>query len=292
MNESPHRKRIAVTGASRGIGRVTALALAAQGHTVFALARSVTELDELHAQGQRDGFHIEPIRLDIADRASRQEAAKEILAATDGYGLDVLVNNAGYSQTGPIEEITERQLRDQFEVNVFGLLAFTQTFLPLMRGRRQGWIVNVSSIAGRVSVPFMGAYAASKFALEAVSDALRLELSPFQVHVVLIAPGPIRSNFGEVVRALAQDGPSSPYEPYLRRQKRAKQGSNLFERSPEIVARAIVHAVGSEHPRPRYTLTLPARLGAVARRLVPDTVTDWALRRAMGLGPARRSADR
>jgi short-subunit dehydrogenase len=151
-----------------------------------------------------------------------------------------------------------------------------------MRERRRGWIVNVSSVAGRIVTPFMGPYAASKFALEALSDALRLELSPYGVHVILIEPGPIRTGFGEASRS-ASDEPSSAYAQYTRRYRRARRGTDLFERSPEAVARVIGRALDARHPRPRYTITVPAKLGTIARRLVPDVVVDWAYRVVIGL---------
>jgi short-subunit dehydrogenase len=279
----PRRPTAAVTGASRGIGRATALELARHGYRVFALARSEPELEALTIQATEAGLEIEPVVLDIADEESRSRAVATIIERTQGYGLDVLVNNAGYAQLGPIEEIPLEKLRRQFEVNVFGLLAFTQPFLPFMRERRRGRIVNVGSIAGRISTPFMGAYSASKYALEAINDAMRLELSPFGVHVILIAPGPIASNFGQAAREMRVGGPGSPYGKYLSRSQRARQGSDWFGRPAESVSRVIVRAVQSRHPRLRYTITIPAMLGALSRRLVPDTVVDWAFRIAMGL---------
>lgn len=268
---------VAVTGASRGIGRATALLLARRGYRVIALARSREELDTLAA----DGAHaIIPIELDIADQPSRDRAVQAIMAATDGYGIDVLVNNAGYSQMGPMEEVTAEQLRRQFEVNVIGLHAFTRPFLPAMRHRRHGRVVNVSSAAGRISTPFMGAYSASKFALEGVSDALRVELSPFGVQVILIEPGPIKTNFGEA--AARAGGPDSPYATYERRWRQTRTASDRFETPPEAVARTIVRAIEAPHPRPRYTVTLSAKAGTVARRLAPDVVLDWIFRRALG----------
>jgi short-subunit dehydrogenase len=219
--------------------------------------------------------------MDVADEVSRRNASSSILKATTDHGLDLLVNNAGYGQMGPLEEVSPEQLRRQLEVNVVGVLAFTQPFLPGMRERRHGAIVNVSSVAGRVAAPFGGAYAASKFALEAISDALRLELWPFGVHVILIEPGPIRTNFRDVARTTTTPDPASPYAELLRRFERGRQGWYLFEESAETFARTISRAARSKHPRARYTITLPAKLTAVTRRLVPDRVTDWALRRAM-----------
>lgn len=277
------RRIAAVTGASRGIGRATALELARRGYRVFALARSTADLERLAGEAATAGWRIEPVALDIADDASRRSAVEVILQATDGYGLDVLINNAGYGQLGPLEEVSVEKLRRQFEVNVVGLVAFTQPWLPLMRSRGFGRIVNVSSIAGRMATPFVGAYNASKFALEGLSDALRLELYPFGIRVILVAPGPIESSFGEVATEMTEGHAGSPYARFTRRWRGARKGNSLFERSAETVARVIARAVELNHPRPRYTITLPARAGAVARRLVPDTVVDVAYRLALGL---------
>jgi short-subunit dehydrogenase len=280
MSSHPHNRIAAVTGASRGIGRATALELAAQGCKVFALARTEQDLQALTREASSSALDITAVVMDIANESSRSTAIQALLDSTQGYGLDVLVNNAGYGQMGPLEEIPLEKLQRQFDVNVFGLLAFTQPFLPLMRQRRNGWVVNISSAAGRIATPFTGAYNASKFALEGMSDALRLELSPFNVKVILIEPGPIRANFGEVTRQVAIRSADSPYARFMGHWSGARRGANLLERSPEAVARLIVRAIQSRHPRPRYTITLPAKLGTVAL-LFPDVVTDWFLRRAM-----------
>ncbi len=152
-----------------------------------------------------------------------------------------------------------------------------------MRSRRRGWVVNVSSAAGRTATPFMGSYNASKFGLEGMSDALRLELHPFNIRVVLIVPGPIRTQFGQVAASIAEERPDSPYWSYLQQWQTTRRKSDLLSRSPETVARTVRRAIQAQHPRPRYTITATAKLGAIARRLVPDTITDWVLRRAMGL---------
>lgn len=273
----------AVTGASRGIGRATALELAERGYKVFALARSLDDLQDLARQGNDAGLEIVPVELDIGEAASRVRVVESIRGATDGYGLDVLINNAGYGQLGPMEEIGPDKLEQQFRVNVLGLMAFTQPWLPGMRERHRGTVVNLSSAAGRWSMPFMGAHSATKYAVEAMSDALRLELAPFGVHVVLIEPGPIGTNFGSVAEQLHEDQSASPYAQFQRRFRGSKQASDRFGRSAETVARVIARSVESAHPRPRYTVTISAKVGTVARRLVPDIAADWVLRRVLGL---------
>lgn len=269
---------VAVTGASRGIGRATALLFAQHGYRVFALARSESDLHALAAE--RDG--ITPIVMDIADEPSRQAAVAAIMRDTEGHGVDVLINNAGYGQIGPLEEVTPEALRRQLEVNVVSLLAFTQPFLPAMRERRRGTIVNLSSAAGRIATPFMGAYNASKFALEAMSDALRWELAPFGLRVILIEPGPITTDFGRVVDQFAAATPDSPYAHWFGRYVGTHGSVGIFSRSPEAVARLILRAISSRHPRPRYTITLPARLAGVAR-LLPTAVVDWGMENILGL---------
>jgi NAD(P)-dependent dehydrogenase (short-subunit alcohol dehydrogenase family) len=271
----------AVTGASRGIGRATALALARDGHRVFALARSEAELSQLAIEAAEARLDIQPVPMDVGSEADRERATGQIFKLTEGYGLDVLVNNAGYGQMGPMEEVSADQFRRQLEVNLVGVLAFTQPFLPNMRERRHGVIVNVSSVSARIVAPFSGAYAASKSALEAMSDALRLELRPFGVHVVLIEPGPIRTAFTATARSTIGDPASSPYAEIMERFDAGKTGWYAFERPPESVANVIVSAISAERPRARYSVTVAARLTNVVRRLAPDAVSDWALRRAM-----------
>jgi len=277
---SSDRPIVAVTGASRGIGRATALLLAREGYRVFAPARSE---DDLNAVAAETGGAIEPVVMDIADAASRRDAVAAIMAATGGYGLDALVNNAGYAVLGPLEEVEADDFRRQLEVNVVGLLDFTRPFLPGMRARRCGRIVNISSAAGRVATPFMGPYNASKFALEGLSDTLRRELAPFGVRVILIEPGPIKTHFNEA--SVQVDGPDSPYAPLQRRWRAARRSSNIWERSEDAVARLILKALRAAHPRPRYTITAGAKMGTLAHHLVPDVVLDWVLGRAMGSAP-------
>jgi short-subunit dehydrogenase len=259
------------------------LELGRRGYRVFALARSEHDLRDLVQASQGSQQRIVPIVMDITDEESREQGIASIKEATGGYGVDVLVNNAGYGQLGPMEVITIEQLRRQFEVNLFGLHAFSQPFIANMRERKRGWIVNMSSAAGRISTPFMGAYSSSKHALEAMSDALRLELAPFGVHVVLIEPGPIPTEFGNVAEESQCVDPSSPYAEFMKRQMAARAGSNLFARSADTVARVVARAIQSDHPRARYTVTFSAKLATVGRRFVPDVLMDWFFRTAMGL---------
>lgn len=184
-----------VTGASRGIGKSLALRLAERGHTVACLARSEEELRALAAI--RPG--LLPVPVDLVDRAATERVVRDLLA-THG-ACEVLVNNAGYGLRGAIEEISLERWKRQFELNLFAVAHLSQLVLPGMRAAGRGAIVNVSSVAGRISTPFSGAYAATKFALEAMSDAMRIEVARHGVRVILVEPGPVSTDFAEVAQA-------------------------------------------------------------------------------------------
>lgn len=270
----------AVTGASRGIGSASTLELARAGYRVFALARTADDLESLSKEAGRGGAEVVPVELDITDEASRAAAVETIMRETGGHGLDVLVNNAGYGMVGAMEDVSDDALHRIFEVNLFGLLAFTRPFLPAMRERHAGRIINMSSAAGRVATPFTGSYSATKFALEAVSDAMRLELAPFGIQVVLIEPGPIPTHFGRASdHAIPED---SVYAPYLGGYLLVHGRAGLFRRSAETVARTVLRAARSEHPRARYTITAAAKAASL-ERFAPTRIRDAVLRLVMGL---------
>jgi NAD(P)-dependent dehydrogenase (short-subunit alcohol dehydrogenase family) len=195
---------ILITGATSGIGRDAALRLARAGHLVLAGGRRADALATLAREG---GGRLEPVVLDVTDPASVAAARELVDRRTGGRGLDVLVNNAGFALPGPLEALAEEDLRMLFDTNVFGLLAMTRAFLPGMRERGQGRVVNVGSIMGRVAMPLLGAYNASKHAVAALTDALRMELAPFGISVVLVEPGAIRTGFA--ARALAGLAPTA-----------------------------------------------------------------------------------
>jgi NAD(P)-dependent dehydrogenase (short-subunit alcohol dehydrogenase family) len=264
-----------VTGSSSGIGRAIAREAAAVGHRVFASARNPEDLAELSRPGV-----LEPIALDVTDAPSVTRALDTV---RDRAGrLDVLVNNAGWGQMGAVEDVSIERWRALFEVNVFGLLRVTQAALPLMRSGGGGSIVNIGSIAGRISYPFGGAYCASKFAVEAISDALRLEVERFGIRVVLIEPGPIESRFAQraeaEVQSLAADA-SSPYRDlYETAYERFRLETKAGALPPEAVARVVLKAAASRRPRARYLVTRPAKVFALAKRLLPDAVIDAGMR--------------
>jgi NAD(P)-dependent dehydrogenase (short-subunit alcohol dehydrogenase family) len=196
--------------------------------------------------------------------------------------VDVLVNNAGYGQMGTVEDIPMAQWRAEYDVNVFGLIETTKAVLPLMRAQRSGYVVNISSIAGRIAYPFGGPYCSSKFAVEAISDALRLEVEPFGIRVVLIEPGPIRTRFNDRVErevdALVQNTASPYHGRYESAFVRFRKETSLGALPPEAVARVVLKAVSTGKPRARYLVTAPAKVGAFAKRFIPDSLLDAAMR--------------
>lgn len=270
------QKTVLVTGCSSGIGEATARVLREHGWRVLPTARKEADLVELREQG------FEAIRLDLADSDSVQAAARETLALLDGQ-LGALVNNAGFGQPGALEDITREALRYQFEVNLFGMQELTNLFIPVMRERGYGRIVNVSSVVGKVALPFYGAYSATKFAMEALTDAMRVELRDTGVAVSLVEPGPIATRFGQnaarqVEEHLDLDSAkhASTYRQMLERRK-GKSITKPFTKPPEAVAKKILHALESRHPRIRYPVTVPAYVGAFMSRFAPTGLMDGVM---------------
>jgi NAD(P)-dependent dehydrogenase (short-subunit alcohol dehydrogenase family) len=265
-----------ITGCSSGIGRATALHLAARGWLVYATARQPDTLRPLEEVGCRT------VGLDVTDETSTQSAVEQV--QDEQGGVDALVNNAGYSQSGALETVSMDQVRRQFETNVFGLLRLCQLVLPGMRARRTGRIVNLSSMGGRLALPGGGAYHASKYAVEALSDVLRFEVAPFGVHVVVIEPGLIRSSFGRTAAAGVASAPDRPYHRFDRAVAEATE--RVYTHGPlarlggppEAVARVIEHALTARRPRPRYQVTPSARVLITTRRLLPDRAWDAVMR--------------
>ena len=272
-----------VTGATAGIGRAAAIALARAGFEVFATGRREEALAELVAEA--GGLPVRAMTLDVTDAASIERARAEVDVATGGHGLDVLVNNAGYGQFGPLEEISDADVRAQFDTNVFGLLAVTRAFLPAMRLRGSGRIINISSLSGLFTMPLMGAYHATKYAVEALSDALRIEVGGCGVGVVLVEPGMIRTGFEErTQREVARyGGTGSPYAPAMGRL--ARLVGTLYRKAPgaERVVRVIVKAAVARRPKARYATPVLDRLGITIARILPTRLMDFAFRRVLGL---------
>ena len=268
-------KAVLITGCSTGIGRATALHLAGLGpYTVYATARRVESLAELEQAGCRT------LALDVTDEASM---AAVVAAVEEVEGaVWALVNNAGYSQSGAVETVPPESVRRQFETNVFGLVRMCQLVLPAMRERGEGRIVNLGSMGGKLTFPGGGAYHATKYALEAISDALRFEVAGFGVHVVLIEPGLIVSNFGETAVGSIEAADEGPYAEF--NAEVAKSTAGAYEGpmarlggDPETVARKIATVLESSRPRARYTVTPSAKLAIGQRRLLSDRMWDRAM---------------
>jgi NAD(P)-dependent dehydrogenase (short-subunit alcohol dehydrogenase family) len=272
MTES--RRAALVTGCSSGIGRATALALSAKGYAVYATARRPETLAGLAAHG------LETLALDVTSEASMAAAVR---AVEEAHGhVEVLVNNAGYALQGPVEEVSLDAVRAQFETNVFGLVRLSQLVLPAMRAAGSGRIINVGSMGGRFTFPGGGFYHASKHAVEAISDALRLEVAPFGVHVSLVQPGPVVSAFADsaVDSVDVTEGPYAQFtQDLVDRYREAYDGSAAnLEIRPEKVADVIVRAATSSRPRARYAVGAMAKTLITSRRLLPDVAWDRVVR--------------
>jgi len=278
------KKRIVlITGATAGIGRHAALHLAARGFRVIATGRNADALSALAVEAEGD---LTTLRLDVTDQSSIDAAVEMVDRITASHGVDVLVNNAGFGDIAPMETTTDKDLRAVFETNVFGLMAVTRAFLPRMRERRAGRIVNVSSLGGLFTLPLFGAYNATKHAVESLSDALRIELRPFGIDVSLIEPGPIRTNFSTTsLKSVTRYQDGSPYAAVLERFAALTRRTDRMAPGPRATSRAIHHAAASRWPRTRYKMTLPSRLTVAFMRAIPTRLSDAILRRVLRLTP-------
>jgi NAD(P)-dependent dehydrogenase (short-subunit alcohol dehydrogenase family) len=277
---------VLITGATDGLGRAMAVFLAANGYRVFAAGRNAEKRASLDRLAAERKLQLETLDMDVSDDASVSRGVGRVL---DRAGqIDVLINNAGVAYVAVLEELRLDDLRRQYETNVIGVLRVTQAVLPAMRERRRGRILNVSSIAGKIALPLMGAYASSKHALEGLSDSLRLELAPFGVRVVLIEPGFIPTNMSntalELSAAYAAKAEKSPYAAVYRNFRDSwKKGASASRSTPEDCARVILRAILDTPPRARYTVTPRARVGVVLKRFLPDRMLDKRILRSMGL---------
>jgi len=269
---------ILVTGASSGIGRVTALRLAQSGYDVIATGRSESRLKGLVVEANDLGLELKTFSMDICSSARDIRDAIESNICSER--VDVLINNAGYGLWGPLETLSDQELTNQFQTNVFGLISLTQTLLPQLRLSDNGKIINVSSVLGRLGTPFNGAYVSSKFALEGLSESLRHELAPFGVSVTLVEPGYFDTGFqSSQVRAEKSNSPAFPYRDllnnYLVRRSRYIKPSN-----PVKVARVIEKIIRSRSPRFRYVVGVDAKLAILAKALLPDKLFAYFVRKA------------
>jgi len=273
------QKSILITGCASGIGLCVARGLKNRGHRVFATARKSADVQKLKAMG------FESFMLDLDDTLSITNAVKNILALTGGT-LDAVFNNGAYSQPGAVEDLSRDVIRAQFETNLFGWLELTNLLIPVMRQQGHGRIIQNSSVLGLVSFPYRGAYNASKYALEGLTDTLRLELAGTHIHASLIEPGPIESRFrANAFKAYERniDRDNSPHrDRYLTMEKRlSKEGPAVpFTLPPESVLKKVIHALESPRPRVRYYVTFPTHLFGTLRRLLPSRLLDWILIKA------------
>lgn len=267
-----------VTGASSGIGEVTARKLQSLGFTVYGAARRVDRLEKLGADGVR------PLAMDVTDDASMQAGIDRIIEETGR--IDVLVNNAGYGSYGALEDVDIDEGRRQFEVNVFGAIRLAQLALPHMRGRRSGTIVNITSMGGKLHTPLGGWYHGTKFALEALSDCLRLEVAPFGIDVVVIEPGGIATEWGgiaaEHLEKSAGTGAYADQAAAVARSLRSEANANRNS-PPSVIADAIGTAVTARRPRTRYAVGFGAKPLIAARSMLSDRQFDALISRATGM---------
>ena len=261
-----------VTGASSGIGAATARRLQDLGYIVYAAARRIDLMAPL------DEIGVRTARVDITDNAALTAFVSHVIEETGR--IDVLVNNAGYGCLGAIEDVPMTEARRELDVNLFGLARLTQLVLPHMRGQRSGRIINVSSIGGKLHTPLGGWYHAAKFAVEGLSDALRLELAPFGIRVVVVEPGATNTEWHRLAADhLLRRSVDSAYADQATVVVRALSAADLASR-PEVIADAIVRAVRARRPRTRYAAGIGAKPILLARRVLPDRVFDGLIRLA------------
>lgn len=266
---------VLITGASGGIGAQSAKVLAKAGFKVYGGGRNMTKLEALRAEG------IVPVQLDVTDDASIDNAISMIIK--DAGHLDILVNNAGYGSYGAIEDVSIDEAKRQFDVNLFGLARLTQAVLPHMRAQHHGRIINTSSMGGRLT-SFMGAwYHATKYALEAFSDALRMETKRFGVTVSIIEPGGIKTDWGFIAADhLAESSQGGVYEAMATKTAAGmrKQYSGRMMSDPSVVSRAILKAAQTRRPRPRYLIGFGAKPLVFAHAILPTRAFDWLMMHA------------
>ena len=271
-------KTALVTGASSGIGEETARTLHKLGYTVYAAARRTDRLEQLTPIG------IHALTMDVTDDESMSSGIEKIIAETGR--IDVLVNNAGYGSYGTIEDVPIDEARRQFEVNVFGLGRLTQLVTPHMRAQGSGTIINISSIGGKLTTPLGGWYHATKYAVEALSDALRMELRPFGIDVVVVEPGGIRTEWASIAADhLEATAEGSAYADQIRAVANSMRGEANQRRNspPEVIARTVGKIVTAHHPRTRYAVGFMAKPLIAARRVLPDRAFDRLISAALGV---------
>ncbi|MCK5595508.1 SDR family NAD(P)-dependent oxidoreductase, partial [bacterium] len=266
-------KSVLITGCSSGLGLYTAESLQKNGWNVFATARKEQDIENLKSKG------IDTYYLDVTDSDSIEKLVKYVSKKTDGK-LYALINNAGCGYSGALEDVTRDAMRNQFEINVFGVHELTNQIIPIFRKNKTGRIINISSAVGKFSMPFMGAYSASKFALEALSDALRLELRNTGIKISIIEPGPIKSDFSKNALSIFQNQVHPPdnsrykdiYEKMGKYRQTKETKKNIPE--PDVFYKKVKRALESKRPKIRYLVTKEAYLAAYLKRFFPDKLLD------------------
>jgi NAD(P)-dependent dehydrogenase (short-subunit alcohol dehydrogenase family) len=283
-NGDAEPKSVLITGATDGLGRALALLLAQRGYRVFAAGRSPEKLAQLDALARENKLSLESMPLDVCSDESVERAISNVLGKVGQ--LDVLVNNAGVNYTATVEDLSMQDWRAQFETNFFGVLRVTRAVLPHMRERRSGRILMMSSLSGLVTPPTQGAYSSSKHALEGLSNALRMELYPFRIDVVLIEPGYIVTGIQKAATELSRPymQESGPYAPlYARFLASANDTRSKSRTTPEDCARVMLHAIETPKPKPRYGVTSLSPFVKWSKRLLTDNAMDAMLRRRYGI---------
>jgi len=286
MSSQPAARTVLITGATDGLGRAAALLLAGRGYHVFAAGRSREKRADLEAAAREKKLPLEAIELDVCDDKSVQAAVGHVLAKAGA--IDVLINNAGVGYMGSLEDLQIDDWRRQFETNVFGVVRVTQAVLPSMRERKRGRILMMSSVAGLVTVPAQGAYSASKHALEGLTNALRLEMFPFGIDVILIEPGYIATGMqhaaAELTSAYMEKFRTGPYATlYTQFWASSKNARAKSTTTPEDCARVILHAMETPRPKARYGVTPLATIVKWGKRLLSDGAVDALIRRRLGI---------
>ena len=275
-----HSKTVLITGCSSGIGECVANCLREVGWDVFPTSRSESDVKKLYAKG------FEALQLDLSDSISIENCVSNFMRKSP-LGIGAIVNNAGIAIPGAVEDLSRDDLRAQFEVNVFGLQELTNKLVPTFRDQGWGRIVNISSIYGILTAPMVGGYCASKYALEALSNAQRMELSNSGITLSLVEPGPILSSFRRNAyvslskKISVGDHFYSDYKKTLDRKLGKSQKNTLFTLDPKHVANKVVHALTSDHPKRRYLITYPAYAGYVMARILPDFAVDYFMKKSV-----------
>ena len=275
MPKSLQRPVVLLTGASSGIGYDVAPLLVRYGYTVYGAARRVEKIEELASEG------VKALSLDVTDEASMEAAVQQIIDA-EGR-IDVLINNAGYGSYGAIEDVPIDEARRQFEVNLFGLARLTQLVLPHMRARGRGRILNISSMAGRITMPLGSWYHATKYALEAFSDALRMEVEEFGIDVVIIEPGGIKTPWGLIVadhlEESSRNGVYAEQAQHVAANMRKLYSPSSSLSEPKVISRTILRALEARRPKTRYLVGFGAKPSVFLHTVLPDRLFDKVARR-------------